>query len=96
MQHPASILIVLLALGLAELGDNGQALPAPQTLSMSAKKARPKPPRRETGPIACTIVGCIRIPPECHPEMGYNLDGVPTGFEIVVCPGKPPLYGTPQ
>jgi hypothetical protein len=86
MRHPASILIVLLALGLAGLAGNGPAWSAPQTLSVSAKKARPHPSRRETGQIACTIIGCIRIPPECHPEMGYNLDGIPTGFDIVVCP----------
>jgi len=46
------------------------------------KKARQGGP----GQIACTITGCHRIPPGCHPEMGYNADDVPTGFDVVVCP----------
>ena len=36
--------------------------------------------------IACTVTGCHPIPAHCHPEMGYNVDGIPTGFDIVVCP----------
>ena len=36
--------------------------------------------------IACTVTGCHPIPAHCHPEMGYNIDGIPTGFDIVVCP----------
>ena len=42
--------------------------------------------RQPAGQIACTINGCHRIPPQCHPEMGYSWDGIPTGFDIVVCP----------
>jgi hypothetical protein len=72
MRHSALVLTALLALGLA----------APMA-SFSAKKARHP---RETGQIACTIVGCHRIPPECHPEMGYDINGIPIGFDIVVCP----------
>ncbi len=96
MRHtaPKSLLIALLALGLAGLIGAGSAWSAPQKLSLSAKQKKPRP-ARETGPIACTIVGCIRIPRGCHPEMGYTSDGTPTGFEIVVCPGKEPVYGNP-
>ena len=36
--------------------------------------------------IACTVSGCHHIPPRCHPEMGYDINGDPTGFDIVVCP----------
>jgi hypothetical protein len=25
------------------------------------------------------------IPTGCHPQIGYNWDGIPTGFDIVVC-----------
>ena len=98
MRHTAlkAVLLAPLVLGLAGSIDIGPAWSAPHTLSLSAaKKKKPRPPRRETGQIACTIVGCIRIPPECHPEMGYTADGTPTGFEIVVCPGQRPLYGDP-
>jgi hypothetical protein len=41
--------------------------------------------RREPGRIACTVAGCHEIPPGCRPQMGYNWDGIPTGFDIVVC-----------
>jgi hypothetical protein len=41
--------------------------------------------RRSGGQIACTVNGCHRIPPNCHPEMGYTPWGIPTGFDIVVC-----------
>ena len=95
MRHTAlkSFLIAPLALGLAVMAGDGPTWSAPQTQSLSAAAKKPRPPRQETGQIACTIVGCIRIPPECHPEMGYTEDGTPTGFEIVVCPGKPPRLG---
>jgi hypothetical protein len=70
-----ALIIALLALGLTV---SGQAF---------AKKARARrAPQRQAGQIACTIEGCHRIPPECHPEMGYTIDGIPTGFDIVVCP----------
>jgi hypothetical protein len=40
---------------------------------------------QEAGQIACTVSGCDRIPPGCHPQTGYNWDGIPTGFDVVVC-----------
>jgi hypothetical protein len=83
-----TILIGLLAFGLAALAGDGPAWSAAQTLAVSAAKKKPRPPRQHTGQIACTIAGCIRIPPECHPEMGYTIDGIPTGFDIVVCPRR--------
>ena len=55
------------------------------TLSAAAKKSSPSRQRREPGQIACTVSGCNPIPPGCHPETGYNWDGIPTGFDIVVC-----------
>jgi hypothetical protein len=42
--------------------------------------------------IACTVVGCIPVQRGCHPEMGYTPDGVPTGFDVVVCPNYT-IYG---
>jgi hypothetical protein len=92
---PASLLIGLLALGLTSLAADGPPWSTPRTRSLSAAAMKSRLPRQE-GQIACTIVGCIRIPPKCHPEMGYTSDGTPTGFDIVVCPGAPPLYGIPQ
>jgi hypothetical protein len=60
---------------------------APRHHSRHAKAAiAPKPQ------IACTIVGCLPVPRGCHPEMGYTLDGTPTGFDVMVCPNYT-LYG---
>jgi len=42
--------------------------------------------------IACTVVGCRPVPRGCHPEMGYTMDGTPTGFDVAVCDGYT-LYG---
>jgi hypothetical protein len=42
--------------------------------------------------IACTIVGCIPVSRDCHPDIGYSLDGTPTGFDVVTCPNYT-LYG---
>lgn len=55
------------------------------SLSAATKKAASKRQARPTGQIACTVAGCHPIPPNCHPETGYNWDGIPTGFDIVVC-----------
>jgi hypothetical protein len=42
--------------------------------------------------IACTVVGCMPVPPGCHPAIGYTPDGLPTGFDVTVCPNYT-LYG---
>lgn len=54
----------------------------------TAKEHREAQRHRHERPhqIAYTIRGCHPIPAYCHPEMGYDLDGNPTGFDIVVCP----------
>ena len=84
---------LLLGTGLAvALGSASFAAPAPpQTMKIEAvsapsKKSTTARTRREPGKIACTVAGCHEIPPGCQPQMGYNWDGIPTGFDIVVCP----------
>jgi len=42
--------------------------------------------------IACTVVGCIPVSRGCRPDIGYSLDGTPTGFDVVTCPNYT-LYG---
>ncbi|HEX5508961.1 MAG TPA: hypothetical protein VFX37_10700 [Pseudolabrys sp.] len=37
------------------------------------------------GQIACTPLGCGRIPPSCHPTTAYYPDGTPTGYDAVAC-----------
>lgn len=38
------------------------------------------------GQIACTPLGCGRVPRNCHPTTAYYWDGTPTGYDAVVCP----------
>ena len=40
----------------------------------------------ETGNVACTFLGCLRIPANCRPVTDYYPDGMPTGYDAVVCP----------
>ncbi len=55
-------------------------------------KRRPKVATAVQPHIACTVVGCIPVPPGCHPEMGYTPGGTATGFDVAVCPNYT-LYG---
>jgi hypothetical protein len=59
------------------------------TLSAAKKKQRARHPGavESGGQIACTRFGCQRIPANCHPEIEYDFDGLPTGFNIIVCTG---------
>jgi hypothetical protein len=37
--------------------------------------------------IACTVVGCLPVPPGCYPASGLRSDGTPTGYDVMVCGG---------
>jgi hypothetical protein len=41
--------------------------------------------------IACTVVGCIPVPAGCVPRAGRTWSGLPSGFDVIVCPpgGRP-------
>ena len=89
----SSILLIVgtaIVLGRADVGEctPTQTLKADHTLMLSATTRKSTATRQRSAPgqIACTVAGCQRIPPECHPETGYNWDGTPSGFDIVVCP----------
>jgi hypothetical protein len=41
-----------------------------------------RPPAR----IACTVLGCQPIPAECMPVPGRTPGGLPTGYDVIVCP----------
>jgi hypothetical protein len=74
----------------ASLAASPAAVAGQETLSLSAATHKPvKHPRAERreaeGQIACTVFGCHRIPPNCHPATGYYWNGMPTGFDIIVC-----------
>ena len=81
MKTALTLLAVIGALAVA-------ALPA----DAASRHRRAKPARVPQTEIACTIVGCQPVPPGCHREMGYSMDGTPTGFDIAVCNGYT-LYG---
>jgi hypothetical protein len=39
----------------------------------------------EQGQIACTKLGCQRIPANCHPATAYYWNGLPTGYDRIAC-----------
>lgn len=82
------LLLIVVSIAIV-LGGSGVAVPAMANVGMefsaAAKKSVSTRQRRDPGQIACTVSGCHRIPPGCHSETGYNWDGIPTGFDIVVC-----------
>ena len=42
--------------------------------------------------IACTVLGCQPIPAACTPVPGRTWSGLPTGYDVIVCPpGVSPL-----
>jgi hypothetical protein len=40
------------------------------------------PPAR----IACTVLGCEPIPAACTPVPGRTWSGLPTGYDVILCP----------
>jgi len=40
------------------------------------------PPAR----IACTVLGCAPIPAACTPVPGRTWSGLPTGYDVILCP----------
>src|SRR5262245_32817563 len=36
--------------------------------------------------IASTVVGCIPVPVGCVPRPGRTWSGLPSGFDVIVCP----------
>ena len=49
------------------------------------KKPMKRPARSAPRQVACTEFGCHPIPPNCRPQTGYRWDGMPSGFDVVVC-----------
>ncbi|RDV05519.1 hypothetical protein [Undibacter mobilis] len=56
-----------------------------QQVSKPTKKIVKRPARSAPRQIACTAFGCHPIPPNCRPQTGYRWDGIPSGFDVVVC-----------
>lgn len=78
-----------IALGCLSLGNQAvvrMAVAADTFMLSAAAKKSTATRRRAPSQVACTELGCHPTPPGCQPQMGYNWDGIPTGFDIVVCP----------
>jgi hypothetical protein len=84
MIRPLTALVLAAFLGALSTAGSTAQVSSGTTISAASKKST-SAQRQERGQIACTVSGCQRIPPNCHPETGYNWDGIPTGFDIVVC-----------
>ena len=48
---------------------------------------------RAPGQIACTQYGCIPVPRGCFREAGRTWGDMPSGFDVVTCPGAGTMYG---
>lgn len=83
-------LLVALVIAFAVGGPAAPAQSGEHTISISAERKKPVKRhvvRRQSGghQIACTVFGCRPIPRNCYPTQGYTWDGMPTGFDIIVC-----------
>ena len=62
---------------------------APDEASAAKRQRRKRAPMMRSRPgtlIACTRGGCNAIPRGCRIETEMTMDGLPTGFDAVVCP----------
>ncbi len=83
------VITAAIAFGCLNLGNQAiarTAVAADTSMLSAAAKKSTATRRAAPNQIACTELGCHPVPLGCHPQMGYNWDGIPTGFDIVVCP----------
>jgi hypothetical protein len=53
-----------------------------------SSRHHPSPVAAPQGQIACTVGGCERIPAACTPVPGRTWWGMPTGYDVIACPGR--------
>jgi hypothetical protein len=83
MRPGAAILAALLTPGLLTTPTSIAIAASGQHRSHSSKHdATAQPPAR----IACTVLGCQPIPATCTPVPGRTVSGLPTGYDVIVCP----------
>ena len=78
MTRLLTIVVVAAFLGTPFTAASNLEVPVGITISAASKKST-SARRQEPGQVACTVAGCQRIPPNCHPEAGYDWDGIPPG-----------------
>lgn len=62
--------------------------PVPITVAHWRDRSHRRPTDRGQRKIACTSSGCHPIPPGCYPRPGYDWWGNPSGYDVIVCPGR--------
>ena len=66
------------------------ALASPVVTDAAAAKRHHRHAVRHTVPaqpqIACTVIGCVPVPPGCGQTGGKTRGGSPTGGDVIVCP----------
>ena len=65
----------------AQSGDPALALAAKTKKKAVRHRARAQPEQQ----IACTFLGCHPVPAGCHPQIGYDWRGNPTGYDAIAC-----------
>jgi hypothetical protein len=75
---PLAVALIVAPLGVA----HAQQAQTKQQTTLGTQKHKPAAGQSK---IACTVVGCRAIPGNCHPKPGMTWDGMPTGFDIIVC-----------
>jgi hypothetical protein len=58
-------------------------LAMPVAATAKTKKAVRQQPQQQ---IACTVIGCVPVPPGCGQRPGRTWSGMPTGGDVIVCP----------
>lgn len=56
---------------------------SPAAAAKTKKKSVSPQPQQQ---IACTVIGCVPVPPGCGQRPGRTWSGTPTGGDVIVCP----------
>jgi curli biogenesis system outer membrane secretion channel CsgG len=72
---PLAVALIVAPLGVAQAQTEQQQKQQQQKHKRAAGQSK----------IACTVAGCQTIPANCRPKPGMSWDGMPTGFDIIVC-----------
>ena len=59
------------------------AMPAAVEAATKRHRRAPAQPQQQ---IACTVLGCVPVPPGCGQTPGKTFGGSPTGGDVIVCP----------
>jgi hypothetical protein len=63
-----------------------QAALGQQQMTQSVPKHRGVAAVQPEQRTACTVLGCMTIPAVCEPVAGKTPGGLPTGYDVIVCP----------